>query len=78
MATTGITWATVTCTICGDQQTFLGSQWEVTVAAQVWEKTHGRAAHDGTKAPVRVQTPETRKDRHRGAGAGVASAYSPA
>ena len=58
MATTGMTRATVTCTIGGDRQTFLGSQWEVMVAAQVWEKTHGRAAHDGTKAPVRVQTPE--------------------
>jgi hypothetical protein len=58
MATTGMTRATVTCTICGDQQAFLGSQWEVTVAAQVWEKTHGRAAHDGTKTPVRVHMPE--------------------
>jgi hypothetical protein len=58
MTMTGMTQATVTCTMCGDQQTFLGSQWEVTVAAQVWEKTHGRAVHDGTKAPVRVHTPE--------------------
>jgi hypothetical protein len=67
----------VTCTICGDQQTFLGSQWEVMVAAQVWEKTHGRAAHDGTKAPVRVHTPGNPQDRHSGQ-AGVASASSPA
>jgi hypothetical protein len=58
IATTGMTRATVACIICGDQQTFQGSQWEVTVAAQVWEKTHGRAAHDGAKAPVRVNTPE--------------------
>jgi hypothetical protein len=43
---TGMTRATVTCTICGDQQTFLGSQREVTVGPRVWEKTHGRAAHD--------------------------------
>jgi hypothetical protein len=41
MTMTGMTRATVTCTICGDQQTFLGSQREVTVAAQVWETDHG-------------------------------------
>jgi hypothetical protein len=58
MAITGMTRATVICTMCGDQQTFLGSQWEVTVAAQVWEKTHGRVAHDGAEPPVRVHTPE--------------------
>lgn len=33
--------ATLTCAECGDRRTFAGTQWEVTVAAQVWQKTHG-------------------------------------
>lgn len=52
--------ATVTCAACGARQTFRGSQWEVTVAAEVWEKTHSRAAHFGQTVPVKVARPETR------------------
>ena len=58
---TGMTRATVTCAACGDRQTFLGSQWEVTVATEVWEKTHRRAAHDGQAVAVRIDRPETRQ-----------------
>lgn len=43
------------------RQTFLGTRWEVTVAAGVWGKTHGRAAHDGETVPVTVDKPETRQ-----------------
>jgi hypothetical protein len=42
---TDMTRATVTCAVWGDRQTLLGSTWEVTVATEVWAKTHGRAAH---------------------------------
>jgi hypothetical protein len=62
---TDMTKATVTCAVCGGRQTFLGSQWEVTVAAEVWEKTHGRSAHDGERVPVRVEGPQTRRDLRR-------------
>jgi hypothetical protein len=55
------TQATVTCAECGDRHTFVGTQWEVTVAAEVWPKTHGRAAHDGETVAVRVDRPGTRQ-----------------
>jgi hypothetical protein len=58
---TDLTQATVTCAACGERQTLLGSQWEVTVAAEVWGKAHGRAAHDGETVPVRVDGPETQQ-----------------
>jgi hypothetical protein len=61
------TQATVTCAECGDRHTFVGTQWEVTVAAEVWPKTHGRAAHDGETVAVRVDRPGTRQ---RSAGPG--------
>ena len=44
--------AIVTCAECGDRHTFVGTQWEVMVAAQVWQKTHGRAVHYGGTAVV--------------------------
>jgi hypothetical protein len=56
---TGMTQATVTCAACGDRQTFLGSRWEVTVAAEVWGKKHSRAAHNGETVAVRVDRPRT-------------------
>jgi hypothetical protein len=67
---TGMTPATVACTICGDQQAFLGSQWEVTVAAQVWEKTARTGApHTMARRPRSGFTRrKTRKDQRRGAG----------
>jgi hypothetical protein len=52
--------ATVTCTACGNRQTFLGSTWEVTVATEVWGNKHSRAVHDGETVAVRVDRPETR------------------
>jgi ribosomal protein L31 len=58
---TDLTRATVTCAVCGDRQTLLGSTWEVTVAIEVWAKTHSRAAHDGETAAVRVDRPKTRQ-----------------
>ena len=61
------TQATVTCAECGDRHTFVGTQWEVTVAAEVWPKTHGRAAHNGGTVAVRVDRPGTRQ---RSAGPG--------
>lgn len=39
VAITGMTQATVTCAACGDRQTFQGSQWEVTVATEVWKRS---------------------------------------
>ena len=53
--------ATVTCAECGDRRTFVGSHWEVTVGAEVWRKTHGRAAHNGGTVAVRVDRPGTRE-----------------
>ncbi|MGN6173863.1 MAG: hypothetical protein ACTHPS_13065 [Streptosporangiaceae bacterium] len=65
--------ATVSCAECGDRQTFLGTQWEVTVAAEVWQKTHGRAAHDGGTAAVAVDREATGRDRpDRAAGSDAA------
>jgi hypothetical protein len=61
------TQATVTWAECGDRHTFVGTQWEVTVAAEVWPKTHGRAAHDGETVAVGVDRPGTRQ---RSAGPG--------
>jgi hypothetical protein len=61
------TQATVTWAECGDRHTFVGTQWEVTMAAEVWPKTHGRAAHDGETVAVRVDRPGTRQ---RSAGPG--------
>lgn len=58
---TNMTQATVTCAACGDRQTFLGSTWEVTVAAEVWGKKHSRAAHDGETVAVRVVGPGKRQ-----------------
>jgi hypothetical protein len=55
---TDMTQATVTCAVCGDRQTFLGSQREVTVATEVWGKEHSRAAHAGEIVAVRVNKPE--------------------
>jgi hypothetical protein len=52
-----MTRATVTCATWGERQTFLGTQWEVIVAAEVWGKTHGRAEHDGEEVPVWVDRP---------------------
>lgn len=56
-----MTQATVTCAACDDRQTFQGSQWEVTVATEVWEKRHSRAPHDGETVAVRVDKAETRQ-----------------
>jgi hypothetical protein len=53
--------AIVICAECGDRHTFVGTQWEVTVTAQVWQKTHGRAAHNGGKAVVRAGPAGTRR-----------------
>jgi hypothetical protein len=61
VAMTDMTQATITCAACGDRKTFLGSRWEVTVATEVWEKIHSRAAHDGETVEVRVDRPETRQ-----------------
>ena len=58
---TGMTRAAVTCAACGDRQAFQASQWEVTVATEVWEKTNRRAAHDGHAVAVRVDRPDTRQ-----------------
>ena len=35
------TQATVTCAECGGRRTFVGTQWEVTVAAEVWRRRMG-------------------------------------
>jgi hypothetical protein len=51
--------ATVTCAECGDRHTFAGTQWEVTVAVEVWRKRHGRAAHDGGTVAVGADRPGT-------------------
>ena len=58
---TDTTRATVTCAVCGDRQTLLGSTWEVTVATEVWAKTRSHAAHHGETVAVRVNRPETRQ-----------------
>ena len=52
----------VTCVARGDRQTFLGRTWEVTVATQVWEKKHSRAAHDGETVAISVDRPETQQE----------------
>jgi len=39
--------ATITCGMCGSRHTFRGTDWEVAVAIEVWQKEHGRAAHEG-------------------------------
>jgi len=67
VAMTNVTQATVTCAACGDRQTFEGSQWEVTVATEVWPKTHSRAAHDGEMVAARVD----RSDAQQGSAAPV-------
>jgi hypothetical protein len=41
--------AAITCVQCGARRALSGTDWEVAVAIEVWQKEHERAVHDGEK-----------------------------